>query len=83
MSAGSSSKQTQRMRKPTVVPHLDSQVYVELDDQMHLKQKESKGISLRVWTDEIIEEDEEKTLPPIGQDAITDISRRHEYYNRK
>lgn len=53
---------------------------MELDDQVHLKPTESKGISLRVWTDEIIEEDEEKALPPIGQDAITDFSRRHEYY---
>ncbi|KAL8831088.1 MAG: hypothetical protein Q9191_001069 [Dirinaria sp. TL-2023a] len=80
LSAASSSKQSERKRKPSVVPHLDSQVYMELDDQIHLKPTEDKGISPRVRTDEVTVEDEEKALPPILEDSIADVSQRPEYY---
>ena len=55
---------------------------MELDDEIHLKPTENKGAGPRVWAGEVVVvEDEEKALPPISQDAITDVSRRHEFYS--
>ena len=71
------------MRKPSVVPHLDSRVYMELDDEINLKPTEDKGAGPRVWAHEVAAEDEERALPPIAEDAIVDVSRRYEFYNRR
>lgn len=72
-----------RMKKPSYVSHLNSEVYMDLDDQVHFKSTEEKGASPSIWTNEVIPEDEEKAFPPIAEDAITDVSRRHEYYSRR
>ena len=56
---------------------------MDLDDQVHFKSTEEKGASPSIWTNEVIPEDEEKAFPPIAEDAITDVSRRHEYYSRR
>lgn len=80
-SAGSSNRGGERMRKKSVVPHLDTQVYMELDDHTQLKPTEDNGVGPKVWADEVLAEDEEKALPPFAEDAITAISQRHQYYN--
>lgn len=63
VSSGSSQRQIERKRKQSVQPHLDTEVYMELDDEVQLKATEDKGLGPMVWTDEV-PRDEEKALPP-------------------